>query len=112
MGIKEGQLSPSSLTIKAYDNSSRSVMGTFEVPCKTGLVNATVVFHVLNIPTSYNLLLGKAWMHPLGIMPSTLHQKLRLSWKDGILTILGDMGISTDVCDFDNSHVDTPICTG
>ncbi len=34
--IKESQLSPSSLTIRAYDNSSRNVMGTFEVPCKTG----------------------------------------------------------------------------
>jgi hypothetical protein len=66
-------------------------MGTFEVPYKTGSVNATMVFHILNIPTSYNFLLGRAWMHqPLGIVPSTLHQKLRLPWKDGVLTILGD----------------------
>jgi hypothetical protein len=106
LGIKEGQLSLSSLTIRAYDNSSRSVMGTFEVPYKTGPVNATVMFHFLNIPTSYNLLLGRAWMHPLGIVPSTLHQKLRLPWKDGILTILGDREVSTDVCDLDNSPKD------
>ena len=72
LGLKEGQHSPSSLTIKAYDNSSRSVIGTFEMPYKTGPVNATVVFHVLNIPTSYNLVLGRVWMHPLGIVPSTL----------------------------------------
>ena len=106
LGIKERQLSPSSLTIRAYDNSSKSIMGTFEVACKTGPVNATIVFHVLNIPTSYNLLLGRAWMHPLGIVPSTLHQKLRLPWKDGIHTILGDEEISNDVCDLDNSPKD------
>jgi hypothetical protein len=106
LGIKERQLSPSSLTIRAYDNSSKSVMGNFEVACKTGPMNATMVFHVLNIPTSYNLLLGRAWMHPLGIVPSTLQQKLRLPWKDGIHTILGDGEISNDVWDLDNSPKD------
>jgi hypothetical protein len=60
LGIKRDQFSPSSLTIRAYDNSSRNVMGTFEVSCKTGPINATMVFHVLNIPTSYNLLVGRA----------------------------------------------------
>ena len=45
-------------------------------------------------------------MHPLGIMSSTLHQKLRLPWKDGILTILGDGEINTDVCELDNSPKD------
>ena len=63
LGIKRDQLSPSIFTIKAYDNRSRCVMGTFEVPYKIGPVNTTVVFHVLNIPASYNLLLGRAWMH-------------------------------------------------
>jgi hypothetical protein len=70
LGIKRDQLSPSILTIRAYDNRSKSVMGTFKMPYKIGLVKATVVFHVLNIPTSYNLLLGRAWMHPLGIVSS------------------------------------------
>ena len=60
LGIKRVQLSPFSLTIRAYDNSSRTIMGTFKVPCKTGPVNATMVFHVLNIPTSYNFLLRRA----------------------------------------------------
>ena len=60
LGIKREQFSPSSLTIRAYDNSSRNVMGTFKVSCKTGPINATMVFHVLNIPASYNLLVGRA----------------------------------------------------
>ena len=45
-------------------------------------------------------------MHPLGIIPSTFHQKLRLPWKDGILAILGDGEISVVVCDLDNSPKD------
>jgi hypothetical protein len=106
LGIKRDQISPSSLTIRTCDNSNRSVMGTFKVPCKIGPVNAIVVFHILNIPTSYNLLLGKAWMHPLGIVPFSLYQKLRLPRKDEILTILRDGEISFVVCDLDNSPKD------
>uniref|UniRef100_A0A2N9IHW0 G-patch domain-containing protein n=1 Tax=Fagus sylvatica TaxID=28930 RepID=A0A2N9IHW0_FAGSY len=58
-----------------------------------------MLFHVLEITTYYNLLLGRAWMHPLGIVPSTVHQKLKLQWKGGVLTILGDGEISAPVCD-------------
>uniref|UniRef100_A0A2N9IX74 Uncharacterized protein n=1 Tax=Fagus sylvatica TaxID=28930 RepID=A0A2N9IX74_FAGSY len=58
------------------------------------------------LPFDYNLLLGRVWMCSLGIVPSTLHQKLKLPWKDGILTILGDEEISTNVCNLKNSPKD------
>ena len=63
-----------------------------------------MVFHVLEITTSYNLLLGRAWMHPLGLVPSTVHQKLKLPWKGGVLTILGDGEISAPVCDIKSNN--------
>ena len=97
--LTKGQLSPSSLTVRAYDESSRGVIGTFEAECQLGPVSSFVLFHVLEITTSYNLLLGRAWMHPLGIAPSTVHQKLKLSWKGGVLIIPGDGEISTPMCD-------------
>ena len=99
IGLTRGQLAPSSLTVRAYDESSRGVIGTFEAECQLGPVSSSVLFHVLEITTSYNLLLGRAWMHPLGIVPSMVHQKLKLPWKGGVLSILGDGEISTPVCD-------------
>ena len=99
IGLTRGQLAPSSLTVRAYDESSRGVIGTFEAECQLGPVSSSVLFHVLEITTYYNLLLGRAWMHPLGIVPSTVHQKLKLQWKGGVLTILGDGEISAPVCD-------------
>jgi hypothetical protein len=38
-------------------------------------------------------------MHPLGIVPSTVLQKLKLPWKGGVLTLVGDGEISAPVCD-------------
>uniref|UniRef100_A0A2N9FS11 Uncharacterized protein n=1 Tax=Fagus sylvatica TaxID=28930 RepID=A0A2N9FS11_FAGSY len=87
------------LSIIGVENTRTVITFTDKDLPPDGPVNATVMFHVLKIPTSYNLLLGRAWMHPLGIVPSTHHQQLRLPWKDRILTILGDWEISTDVCE-------------
>ena len=102
--LTKGQLSPSSLTVRAYDESSRGVIGTFEAECQLGPISSSILFHILEITTSYNLLLGRAWMHPLGIVPFTVHQKLKLPWKGGVLTILGDGEISAPVCDIKNKN--------
>uniref|UniRef100_A0A2N9HL80 Retrotransposon gag domain-containing protein n=1 Tax=Fagus sylvatica TaxID=28930 RepID=A0A2N9HL80_FAGSY len=97
LGIKRDQISPSSLTIRTCDNSNRSVMGTFKVPCKIGPVNAIVVFHILNIPTSYNLLLGKAWMHPLGKFGQGITEPIKVHTQEATckygLGYKGDMKI-------------------
>ena len=42
-------------------------------------------------------------MHPLGIVPSTVHQKLKLLWKGGVLT-MGDGEISAPVCDIESNN--------
>lgn len=50
---------------------------------------------MLGIPASFNLLLGRPWMHRPAIMavPSTLHQKIRLGLEMGMLTSHGDSRI-------------------
>ncbi len=50
--LTKGQLTPSSLTIQPYNESSRGVIGTFEVECRLGPVSSFVLFHVLEITTS------------------------------------------------------------
>ena len=39
IGLTKGKLTPSSLTIRAYDQSSRGVIGTFEAKYQLGLVS-------------------------------------------------------------------------
>ena len=71
---------PSPLIVRAYDNTSRKVMSTFKAPCKIGPMETIVEFHVMDI-TPNNLLLGRAWFHPNGAIPSSLHQKMKIPWK-------------------------------
>jgi len=69
---------PSLLTIGAYDNTSRKVMGAFKAPCKIGPLETFVEFHVMDITLNYNLFFGRAWLHLIGAIPSSLHQKMKI----------------------------------
>ena len=72
-------LSP--LTVKAYNNTSRKVIGTFKAPYKIGLMETIMEFQIMDITLNYNLLLGRDWLHLNGAIPSLLHQKMKIPWK-------------------------------
>jgi len=89
IGLDVETIIPSPLTIKAYNNTSRKVMGNFKAPCKVGPIETIVEFHVMDITPNYNLLLGRAWLHPIGAIPYSLHQMMKIPWKGGIAVVLG-----------------------
>ncbi|KAG5544329.1 hypothetical protein RHGRI_016922 [Rhododendron griersonianum] len=101
LGYKNSDFSPSEVKVRAYDNTRRDVTGTLMLPMTFGHYQTDVEFHVVNIPASFNLLLGRPWMHRPNIMavPSTLHQKVRLGLETGMLTIHGDSMIRAPVED-------------
>ena len=73
VGLDLETIIPSPLIVRASDNTLRKVMGTFKAPRKIGPLNTIVEFHVMDITPNYNLLLGKAWLHPIRAISSTLH---------------------------------------
>ncbi|XP_070004257.1 uncharacterized protein [Nicotiana sylvestris] len=40
-----------------------------------------VDFQVIDVPASYNLLLGRLWIHATGAVASTLHQAVKFEWN-------------------------------
>ena len=90
IGLDIETIIPFTLTVRASDNTSRKVMGTFKAPCKIGPIETIMKFHVMDITPNYNLLLGRAWLHPIRAIPSSPHQKMKIPWKRGIAVVLGD----------------------
>ena len=41
----------------------------------------------MRIPTSFNLLLGRLWIHIVGVIPSSLHQKVKFIHDGRIITV-------------------------
>ena len=101
IGLDVETIIPSPLTVGAYDNTLRKVMGTFKAPCKIGPLETIAEFHVMDITPNYNILLARTWLHPIGAIPSSLHQKMKIPWKEGIAMIIGDGEILALVCELE-----------
>ena len=50
---------PSTQTVRAYDGTQRIVMGTLSTRVKIGPVSYSILFQVLRIQSTFNLLLGR-----------------------------------------------------
>ena len=91
LGVKVEELTKSDMVIRAYDDSTRSVEGTFVALVKTSPIEAVVKFTVLDIPVTYALLLGRPWYHVLGGVPSTVHQKVKFLLEREVITMDASM---------------------
>ena len=52
-------------------------MGKIKLRCQIGDLKSEVAVYVKDADTSYNLLLGRPWIHRNHIVPSTLHQVMK-----------------------------------
>ena len=52
-------------------------MGTLTIDLLIRLTIFSILFQVLRIPTSFNLLLGRPWIHQARAIPSSLHRKVK-----------------------------------
>ena len=55
-----------------------------------GELTSNVLFHVIDAKTTYNMLLGRPWIHGNGIVPSTLHQCFKYL-QSGIKKVNADL---------------------
>ena len=59
--------------VRAFDGIRRKVTEEIEIEVHIGSCTFNVEFHIMDISSSYNCLLGKSWIHIAGAIPSTLH---------------------------------------
>ena len=77
LGYAPSEFNPSTQTIRVYDSTKREVMTTLEIDLLIGPATFPTLFQILRIPTFFNLLLGRPWIHRTGAIPSFLHQKVK-----------------------------------
>ena len=90
MGMNAKQLTPSMLTIQGFNQAGQKAMGTIVLQMEIGELLSTALFHVIDAPTSYNVLLGRPWLHNYGIVPSTLHQCFKWLENGEVKTVVAD----------------------
>ena len=70
-------------------------MGTLSTHVMIGPVRYSILFQVLRIQSSFNLLLGCPWIHEAGAIPYFLYQKVKFIHEGRIVTIQFDRDVIT-----------------
>ncbi|XP_073224714.1 uncharacterized protein [Cicer arietinum] len=81
---------PSPMVVRAFDESRREVMGEIDLPVQIGPITFEITFHVMDIVPAYSCLLGRRWIHYVGVVPSTLHQKMKYMINDQLVIVSGE----------------------
>jgi hypothetical protein len=89
IGYSQRDLSHSNIVIHSFNQAGQEAMGTISLKLEKFMTY--VKFHVIDVATSYNALLGRPWLHEHKIVPSTLHQCLKYKDPLGeVVTIFAD----------------------
>ena len=75
--------------MRDYDGSTRDIIGEIKLNVTIGLVDFTIVFQVMDMKTSYNILLGRPWIHMARSVPSTLHQVVKFEYNHHEIIVHG-----------------------
>lgn len=77
LNIEGVQIRPSALIVKAFDGSKQTVIGEIDLPILICPQTFHITFQVMDIRLVYSCLLGRPWIHAIGFVTSTFHQKLK-----------------------------------
>jgi len=69
LGIKETDLTPTSVGVQAFDGTKRRVLGSIQLVVGTGPIEKKTEFQVLDRESNFNFLLGRPWIHATKALP-------------------------------------------
>ncbi|XP_028064701.1 uncharacterized protein LOC114267827 [Camellia sinensis] len=76
MKLEDKDLAPATSPLVGFNSQPKWPIGKIILPVKAGSVMKQVEFWVLKIPSTYNLILGRGWLHAMQAVASTYHQVL------------------------------------
>ncbi|XP_070020808.1 uncharacterized protein [Nicotiana sylvestris] len=83
-----------SVCVRGFDGGGKDSIGDIMLELSIGPVEFTMEFQVLDVAVSYNLLLGRLWIHAAKAVPSSLHQMVKFEWDRQEIVVHGDEDLS------------------
>jgi hypothetical protein len=94
LGLGEAELASFTSPIFGFLGEPTVPLGKTVLPVLAGPINLQTEFIVVKASSPYNAIMGRDWLHRMRAIPSTLHQKLRFSTKEGIMELNRDQVIA------------------
>ncbi|XP_028223482.1 uncharacterized protein LOC114404974 [Glycine soja] len=86
-------LRSSSMVVRAFNGSLPDVRREIDLPIQIGPHVCQIIFQVMDINPALSCLLGRPWIHSVGVVPSMLHQKLKFVVEGQLIIVSGEEDI-------------------
>ncbi|XP_070008312.1 uncharacterized protein [Nicotiana sylvestris] len=88
--VDDERIHKNSICVRGFDGGEKDSVGDIVLELTIGPVEFTMEFQVLDVAISYNLLLGRPWIHAVKEVPSTLHQMVKFEWDRQEIVVHGE----------------------
>ncbi|XP_070004412.1 uncharacterized protein [Nicotiana sylvestris] len=78
------------ICVRGFDGGGKDSVRDIVLELTIGPVEFTMEFQVLDVAVSYNMLLGRPWIHAAKAVPSTLHQMFKFEWDRQEIVVHGE----------------------
>jgi len=95
MSLDASHMKPTTMTARAYDRSPRPIIGNIDIELKLGPQPFQVTLQVMDIHPSYNMLLGRPWIHEARAVASSLHQRVKFIINGNLVTVKANEVLNT-----------------
>ena len=90
LGLKNEDLSKYDTPLVGFDGRMMILKGQISLPLNMEGKEVMVTFIVVNSFSPYTKILDRPWTHAMGVVPSTLHIKVKCHTDHGITTVRGN----------------------
>ena len=92
--LRVKNLTPYSSPLVSFEGKVIIPKGQIRLPVQTGSETVEIDFIVVDAYSPYTAIVARPWLHTLGAVSSTLHQKFKYLSKGKIEEILGDQAMA------------------
>nr|XP_023921286.1 uncharacterized protein LOC112032758 [Quercus suber] len=85
LGLKLEDLTPYSSPLMSFDGKLVIPKGMIRLPIQTSPEVVEVNFIIIDTYSPYTAIIGRPWLHTLGVVASSLHQKVKFLSGDQVL---------------------------
>ena len=93
LNLKSQDLTPYSFPLVSFKGKLIISKGQIKLPVQTGSKMVEIDFIVMDAYSPYTTIVARPWLHTLGAVSSTLHQKVKYPSKGQIKEIFGDQSM-------------------
>ena len=94
LSLRVEDLTPYSSPLVSFEGKVIILKGQIRLLVQTGSETVEVDFIVVNAYSPYTAIVARPWLHTLGAVSSTLHQKVKYPSEGQIEEILGDQAMA------------------